>query len=109
MFLKWALAIRAELGGLPAFILTYLFSFIYSTSELRTKVACCLYFRVRQLMHRRSWIEIGMDVFVGDGVLVHGVGRGSCDVTFGQRVAIATNVCFVTSSYPEYSRLNKHP
>jgi maltose O-acetyltransferase len=106
---KWAWAIRAELGGLPAFIFTYLFSFIYTTGVLRTKAACCPYPRVRELLLRRSGVRMGRDTRVGYGVLVHGIGRDPCAVTLGQRVAVAPYVCFVTSSYPNYSRLNNHP
>ncbi len=107
--LKSISRLRAWLEQAPSYLFYYCLSWVHSTSVLRFKAAGCPYSDVRKLLLRRSGIPVGENACVGFGILVLGMGRKPPAVVLGDRAAIGPYVCFVTSSYPDHSRLGAHP
>ena len=107
--IKFLFQLRWYLIQAPSFAFYAMFSWVFPTRVLRLKAALSIYPSVRKLLLQRSGIAIGKDVTVGFGCCIHGISRTPPAVTFADRCAIATNVTFVTSSYPEESTLSSHP
>lgn len=59
-------------------------------------------------MLRRSGVIVGEDVGIGFGVLVVGIGKKPPALTLKNRCALGPYVTFVTSSYPDNSKLCAH-
>ncbi|MFT5334452.1 MAG: acetyltransferase-like isoleucine patch superfamily enzyme [Halioglobus sp.] len=99
----------SQIVEIPSYIYHFLFSWMYSTHNLRTKAAVTPFMRVRILLLHRSGISIGAKVYIHQGVLVVGTSRKPPAVSIGKRVDIGPSVTFVTSSMPSFSRLLHHP
>jgi maltose O-acetyltransferase len=108
-FLKYTFSVREIALAIPSYVWYGLFWWLYPTRMLRQKAAVCPCLLVRTLMLRRSGLYLGDKVVVSFGVLVLGRGKRPAAVHLGDRVAVAPYVVFVTSSYPESSRLMDHP
>ena len=101
--------VRTLLNEGPAYAYYSLFWWGYPTKVLRNKAALNPYPRLRAHILKLSGVSVGDETEIGFGTLVLGVGKKPPAVTLGARVAIAPYVVFVTSSYPDNSKLNKHP
>lgn len=101
--------IRDFLNIGPAYLYYSVFWWCYPTITLREKVANCAYIDLRAHILRLSGIKIGKDTRIGYGTLIIGRGKNPPAVSFGERVAVAAYVTFVSSSYPDDSRLRHHP
>lgn len=108
-FLRYALILRSLLNEGPATLFYSLFWWFFPAKVLRNKAAHCPYARLRKHLLRLSGIPIGEDAEVGYGTLILGMAKKPPAVSIGDRVAIAPYVTFVSSSYPDNSRLNFHP
>jgi maltose O-acetyltransferase len=108
-WIKTLYAIRARLVEAPAYLFYALFAWVYPTIVLRSKAASCPYANVRKLILRRSGISLGEQAEVNYGIVIVGRGRKPPAVSLGDRSAVGPYVCFVTSSYPDYSRLAERP
>jgi acetyltransferase-like isoleucine patch superfamily enzyme len=107
--MTYKLPLREIVLALPGYVWYALFWWIYPTTMLRQKAAICPSSIVRMLMLRRSGVYLGDKVVVSFGVLILGRGRQPAAVHLGDRVAVAPYAVFITSSYPESSRLMVHP
>ena len=102
-------ALRRLVVQLPSYLYYWLFWWIYPTTFLRLKSACCVYPLVQALILRRSGIRIDRDVVINFGLVIVGRGKSPPAVEIGARAAIGHYVTFITSSYPDKSRLMNHP
>jgi acetyltransferase-like isoleucine patch superfamily enzyme len=107
--LKPLLLLRSVLTEGPSYVFYYLFSRLYSTRVLRFKAAYCPYARLQKLLLRRSGVVVGEEVGLGFGMIIVGIGRKPPALTLKNRCAIGPYVTFVTSSYPDNSKLCGHP
>ncbi len=107
--LRFALQARSVINEGPAFIYYLLFWWAYPTKILRNKAAHNPYPKLRIHLLRLSGVSIGAKTEIGYGSLVLGIGKKPPALTMGERVAIAPYVVFVTSNYPDHSKLSGHP
>ena len=101
--------VRELLVQFPSWAFYWAFSWVFPTTILREKAAACPYPLVRTLVLRRSGIRIGSQAETHYGLLVVGRAKSPPAVELGDRVAVGPRVTFVTSSYPDSSRLLSHP
>jgi acetyltransferase-like isoleucine patch superfamily enzyme len=106
---KYLLVLRGVFNEGPSTVYYSLFWWFYPAKVLRNKAASCPYAGLRKHILRLSGIPIGEEAEVGYGTLVLGLAKNPPAVVIGDRVAIAPYVTFITSSYPDNSRLNHHP
>ncbi|SHJ57073.1 transferase hexapeptide (six repeat-containing protein) [Malonomonas rubra DSM 5091] len=107
--LAFGFRIRDLINTGPAWTFYQLFWWCYPATVLRNKAAHNPYANLRAHLLRLSGIPVGKDTCIGYGALVLGLAKEPPAVTFGERVAVAPYVTFVSSSYPDLSRLNEHP
>ncbi len=100
---------RDLLAQIPSLAYYWLLSWLFSTRLLRFKAAATPYPLVRLLLLRRSGVALGSDVFVGFGVVLVGIAKHPVPLTIKDRAAVAPYTSFITSSYPDNSRLSRHP
>jgi len=108
LLFKYAFKIRKILNEGPAYVFYSLFWWFFPTTVLRTKAAKSPYAKLRVHILRLSGIPIGEDAGVGYGTLILGRGKTPPAVTIGNRARIASYVTFISSSYPDCSRLMNH-
>ncbi len=101
--------LRAVLCQGPSYLVYYLLSWLYPTRILRFKAAASPYLATRLLLLRRSGVRIGKNSTIAFGTLVLGIARTPPALTLGDRAAVGPYVSFLTSSYPDNSRLRAHP
>ena len=86
-----------------------LFWWCYPATVLRNKAANCVNGKIRILLLRKSGIPVEKGCEIGYGTIIVGMAKRPPAVTFGKRVAVAPYVVFISSSYPDFSKLGEHP
>ena len=107
--LNYGFKIRKLLNEGPTYVFYSLFWWCFPTTVLRIKAAKNPYADLRLHILRLSGIPIGKGAGVGYGSLILGRAKTPPAVTIGNRARIASYVTFITSSYPDCSRLMDHP
>ena len=105
-YLSW---LRGLITQGPHYAFYSFFWWLYTDRTLRCKAAVTPYNRIRKLLLHKSGIIIGEATEIGFGCFILGISRTPPSVTFGSRVAVGPYVVFVSSNYPDNSKLNSHP
>ncbi len=108
-FLPFGFKVRHIVNVGPSWIFYRLFWWCFPATVLRNKAAHNPYASLRVHLLRLSGLPVGEGTCIGYGTLVLGLAKNPPAVSFGERVAVAPYVTFVSSSYPDYSKLNNHP